>query len=269
MKTSKPKRAIHLFYCATLLAFYTPAQAQQPARIPRIGYLFVSSLSANLARADAFRQGLRDFGYVEGKNISIEWRSADGKPDGLPATASELVRLNLDALVTAGPAATGPAKRATATIPIVMAQDSDPVGNGFVASLAHPEGNITGLSELAPEISGKQLELLREVVPKLSRMAVFGISTRPGNEQAVKEVELAAHGFRVQVRYLEILGADDIMNAFGAAVTGRADAAIMLGNPVTTSHRTQVTALSGKEPATGNIRRARVRAGRRSDNLQC
>jgi putative tryptophan/tyrosine transport system substrate-binding protein len=235
-----------LTLCALLLAFCVPAVAQQPKKVPRIGFLFVSSLSSNSARAGAFRQGLRELGYVEGKNIVIEWRSADGKPDRLPALASELVRLNLDVLVTAGPAATRPAKEATATTPIVMAQDTDPVGNGFVASLARPGGNITGLSALSPEISGKQLELLREIVPKLARVAVFGISKRPGNAQALKEIELAAGAFAVQVQYLDILTANDIETAFGAASKGRADAVLTLGNPVATSHRTQITDLAVK-----------------------
>ena len=129
------------------------------------------------ARIEAFRQGLRELGYVEGKNIVIEWRYAEGKPDRLPALAAELVRLKVDVIVTGGPKATRAAKEATATIPIVMAQDRDPVGNGFVASLARPGGNITGLSNLAPELSGKRLELLKEIVPKLSRVAVLGTST--------------------------------------------------------------------------------------------
>ena len=223
------------------------ADAQQPAKIPRIGFLFVSSLSSNLARANAFRQGLRELGYIEGKNIIIEWRSADGKSDRLPVIASELVHLRLDALVTAGPAATGPAKQATATTPIIMAQDSDPIGNGFVASLARPGGNITGLSALAPEISGKQMELLKEIIPKLSHLAVFGISTRPDNAQAVKEIELAAKPLGVQIQSLDILIANDIDTAFGAASKRRADAALMLGNPVATSHRTQITALAAKK----------------------
>ena len=160
----------------------------------------------------------------------------------------ELVHLRLDALVTAGPAATGPAKQATATTPIIMAQDSDPIGNGFVASLARPGGNITGLSALAPEISGKQMELLKEIIPKLSHLAVFGISTRPGNAQAVKEIELAAKPLGVQIQYLDILIANDIDTAFGAASKRRADdATLMLGNPVATSHRTQITALAAKK----------------------
>ena len=124
--------------------------AQQPTNVPRIGYLSAPSLSASAARIEAFRQGLRELGYVEGKNIVIEWRSAEGKSDRLPALAAELVRLKVDLIVTGGAAATRAAKEATATIPIVMAQDPDPVGNGFVASLARPGGNITGLSTLCP-----------------------------------------------------------------------------------------------------------------------
>ena len=124
------------------------AQAQQPGKVPRIGYLTASSLSVNSARIEAFRQGLRELGYIEGKNIVIEWRSSEGKADRLPALAAELVRLKVDIIVTSGPVATRAAKEATTTIPIVMAQDPDPVSNGFVASLARPGGNITGLATL-------------------------------------------------------------------------------------------------------------------------
>ena len=133
---------------------------------------------------------------MEGKNIIIEWRSAEEKLDRLPGLAAELVRLKVDVIVTAGPIPTRAAKEATNTIPIVMAQDSDPVGNGFVASLARPGGNITGLSTLRPELSGKQLELLKEIVPKLSRVAVFGTSTNPGNAQALKEIGTRRKGVR-------------------------------------------------------------------------
>ena len=173
------------------------AEAQQPTKIPRIGYLNATSPSTAPARIEAFRQGLRELGYVEGKNIVIECRYAEGNLDRLPALAAELVRLKVDIIVSGGPAATRPAKEATSTIPIVMAQDNDPVGTGFVASLARPGGNITGLSTLAPEISGKQLELLKEIIPKLSRVAVLGTSTIPGNAQMLKEMELAAGAFKV------------------------------------------------------------------------
>src|SRR5687767_14957090 len=145
--------------------------AQQPGKTPRVGLLYASAVG-NSARLQAFREGLRELGYVEGKNIFIEYRYAEGKLDRYPALAAELVRLNVDVIVTGGPAGR-PAKEATRTIPIVMAQDSNPVRNGFIASLARPGGNITGLSTLAPEISGKQLEILKEIIPKLSRVAVF------------------------------------------------------------------------------------------------
>ncbi len=222
------------------------AAAQQPKQVPRIGHLGANFPTTNPARIEAFRRGLRELGYVEGKNIVIEWRSGEGKPDRLPALATELVRLKVDVIVTAGPAATRPAKEATSTIPIVMAQDTDPVGNGFVASLARPGGNITGLSSLAPEISGKRLELLKEIVPKLSRVAVLGNSTVPGNAQALREVERAAGALKVQLQYLEVQYPKDIETAFREASKGRADAVLMLGNPVATSHRTQITDLAVK-----------------------
>ncbi len=161
-----------------LLAVAVIAQAQQPTKVPRIGYLSATSPSANVGRIEAFRQGLRELGYVEGKNIVIEWRYAEGKFDRLPALVAELVRLKVDVIVTSGPQSTRVAKEATVTIPIVMGFDPDPVGGGFVASLARPGGNITGLSTLSPELSGKQLELLKEIVPKLSRVAVQRASVK-------------------------------------------------------------------------------------------
>src|SRR6266550_4134245 len=188
----KPMAKFFLIWLLATLLLTTAfrAQAQQPTKIPQIGFLFVSSLPSNSARIEAFRQGLRDLGYIEEKNIAIEWRSAEGRPDRVPALAAELTRLKIDLMVTAGPAATRPAKEATDTIPIVMAQDTDPVGNGFVASLARPGGNITGLSTLSPEISGKRLELLKEIVPTLSRVAVLGNSNEPANPKTLKEIEL-------------------------------------------------------------------------------
>src|SRR4249919_945565 len=167
------KKVIFIALGAMLVALSFATEAQQLTKIPRIGFLGASSASALAARIEAFRQGLRELGYVEGKNIVIEWRSAEGKLDRLPALAAELVRLKVDVIVTTGPAPTRPAKEATSTIPIVMAFDNDPVGNGFVASLARPGGNITGLSTLGPEISGKQLEILKDVVPKLSQVVIL------------------------------------------------------------------------------------------------
>src|SRR5262249_53096057 len=159
-------------------------------KLPRIGYLTAVSFSSNAARIEAFRQGLRELGYVEGKSIIIEWRSAEGKADRLPGLAAELARLKVDVIVSSGSTATRAAKDATSRIPIVMCQDNDPVENGFVASLARPGGNITGLASLRSELSGKRLELLKEMVPKLSRVAVLGSSANPGNAQSIKEAEL-------------------------------------------------------------------------------
>jgi putative ABC transport system substrate-binding protein len=240
------KTIICLALSAVLFALSVSAEAQQPTKIPRIGFLAGNSLSSLAARVEAFRQGLRELGYVEGKNIVIEWRSAEGKNDRLPALAAELVHLKVDVIVTAGPLPTRPAKEATATIPIVMAQDPDPVGSGFVASLARPGGNITGLATLAPELSGKRLELLKEIVPKLSRVAVLGTSTRPGNAQSLKEVELAAKAFGVKLQYLDALSPKDIETAFRAASKGRAGAVLVLASGIFNSQRTQVVELAVK-----------------------
>jgi putative ABC transport system substrate-binding protein len=240
------KKIIGFALTALLFALSFPAEAQQLTKVPRIGFLLASSLSANSARIEALRQGLRELGYVEEKNIVIELRSAEGKSERVRALAVELVRLKVDIIVSAGPAVTRPAKEVTTTIPIVMAQDPDPVANGFINTLAHPGGNITGLSTLAPEISGKQLELLKEIVPRLSRLAVFGNSTRPGNAQALREIELAAKAFGVKVQYLDVLDSKDIETAFRAASKGHADAVLILGNPVATSQRTQIASLAVK-----------------------
>jgi ABC-type uncharacterized transport system substrate-binding protein len=238
---------VGIFAIALTFAFSgAVATAQQPAKIPPIGYLTTPLLSANAGRVEAFKQGLRELGYVEGKNIVIEWRSAEGKLDRASALAAELVRLKVDVIVTGGPQSTRAAKEATTTIPIVMAFDNDPVGNGFVASLARPGGNITGLSTLYPEISGKQLELLKEIVARLSRLAVLGNSAHPGNAQALKETELAAGALAVQLQYLDVRESKDIETAFRAASKGRADAVLVLENAVLTSHRKQLVELAAK-----------------------
>jgi len=231
---------------AVLLAVGVIADAQQPKKLPRIGFLSAASSSAISARVEAFRQGLRELGYVEGKNIFIEWRFAEGKSDRLASLAAELVRLKVDVIVAEAPTSTRSAKQATVTIPIVMMFDDDPVGSGFVASLARPGGNITGLSTLSPEISGKQLELLKEIVPKLSRVGVLGDVTRPGIPQALREINVAADAFRVQVQYLEVRGSKDIEIAFRAASKQRDDAVLVLGSPVLTSQRKEVVELAVK-----------------------
>jgi len=241
------KRIVGVVLATVILTFFHLAQAQQPTNVPRIGFLFSTSPSPSSARLEAFRQGLRELGYVEGKNIAIEYRYAEGKLDLLPALAADLVRLKVDVIVTGGQGITRAAKEATQTIPIVMTQDRDPVGNGFVASLARPGGNITGLTNLSSELSGKRLELLKETFPKLSRLAVFGTSTIPGNAQTLKELELVAGVFRVKLQYLDILDPKDIETTFRAASKGRADAGLMLvAGPVANPHLKQIADLAVK-----------------------
>ena len=231
------------------------AHAQQPAKIPRIGLLNTNVSEAFTARTEGFRQGLRELGYIEGKNILIEYRYADGKADRLPGLVAELVRLKVDIIVTAVSSATRAAKDATRTIPIIMAQDNDPVGTGVAASLARPGGNITGLSSLSPEIGGKQLELLKEIVPKLSRAAVIGTSTSPGHAQRLKELELAATVLRVPFKFVDVVDSKDIEPAFREASKARAGAAVVLGGPVLIANRPHVANLAAKNrlPAIFNV----------------
>jgi len=238
MKTLK-QRIFAVALCTMLFALCASVNAQQQKKIPRIGYLGVGSLNTNTYRTDAFRQGLRQLGYVEGKDFVIEDRNADGKLDRSNELAAQLVRLKVDVIVTRGPTSTRAAKAATATIPIVMAQDPDPVGNGFVASLAHPGGNITGLSSLAPETSGKRLELLKEIIPKLSRVAVIWTSTVPGQTLQLREIGLAAGPLSVQLQSLDVLQPKDIDIAFRAASEQRAEAFVILGRRFLGGQRTR------------------------------
>ena len=240
------KNVIRLTLYALLFALCSSAEAQQPAKVPRVAYFSAGSASSQASRLEVFKQGLRDLGYAEGKEIVIEQRYADGKLDRVDALATELVRLNLASIVTGGPAATRAAKKATTTIPIVMGFDYDPVASGVITSLARPGGNITGLSSVAPEISGKQLELLKEVLPRLSRVAVLVDSTEPGIEQLRKEAELVAAGLKVQLQYQYILSPKDIGTAFEAATKGRAQAVLALSSFIIISQRTQIAELATK-----------------------
>jgi putative tryptophan/tyrosine transport system substrate-binding protein len=236
-----------LTLCALFFALCFSAEAQQRTKVPRIGYLSGSTLAAQAVRTEAFRQGLRELGYVEGKNIVIEWRYAEGKPDRLNELAAELVRQKVDIIVTAGAEGTRAAKKVTTTIPIVMTQDSDPVGTGFIASLARPGGNITGLSSYSAELSGKRLELLKEVLPRLSRVALFGTSTAPQQAQVLKGTESAAATLGVKLQYLDILDFKDIGTAFRTAGNGRADAVLMnASGPIANPHRKEIVELAVK-----------------------
>jgi putative ABC transport system substrate-binding protein len=233
------------FLGALLYALCLAVWAQQPTKMAKIGFL--TGGGQDSARNGAFRQGLRELGYVEGKNIAIEWRAAERKPGRLPVLATELVRLEVDVIVVTGLGDLRAAKEATATIPIVMVVDSDPVRSGFVASLARPGGNITGLSTLAPELNGKRLELLKEIVPRLSRVAAFGTSTSAGNAQELTEVELAAGALGVKLQYVDVLGLKDFETAFRATSKGRADAGLMMvSGALASSQRTEIAELAVK-----------------------
>jgi len=238
---------LSILFVVVLLAVAVIAEAQQPAKIPRVGYLTNESLSALSARTEAFRQGLRELGQIEGKNIVLEWRDAEGKLDRLNELAVELVRLRVDVIVTAGGQATRSAKEATMTIPIVMTQDRDPVSEGFIASLARPGGNITGLSRVAPELSGKQLELLKEIIPRLSRVAVLVSLTQSSRTrtQTLKEIEVAAGAFGVKLQYLDVQSLKEIEAAFRAARKGQADAVLWLvSGPIGGTQRSRIAELA-------------------------
>jgi putative ABC transport system substrate-binding protein len=221
------------------------ANAQEP-KMPRIGFLAASSAASIAPRAEAFRQGLRQLGYVEGKNIALEYRWADGNNARLPGLAAELVRLKVDIIVSAGPAATRSAKAATSSIPIVMAFDPDPVGSKFVASLARPGGNVTGLSAVAPDIAAKQLELLKQIMPKLARVAVVDDPTVPGYRQAVIELDRAAGLLAVRLSHYNVREAKDFDATFAALAKDRADAALVLPSSFTTSNRAGALSAAAK-----------------------
>jgi putative ABC transport system substrate-binding protein len=250
------------FVGALLFALSFPVEAQQSGKVHRIGYVSAGAASATTARAEALRQGLRELGYIEGQNIIIEWRFGEGKVDQVPYNVAELVRLKVDVIVTAGAADTRAAHKATSTIPIVMTQDNDPVGAGFVSSLARPGGNITGLTNASPELSGKRLELLKESIPKLSRAIVLGNATVPGNAQALRETEGAARTLGLKVRHMEVQSLDDLKGALRVAVEEQFHALVTLQNPVFGTNRTEFVDLVAKTrlPAM-HFRRDFVEAG--------
>lgn len=229
-----------------LLTIASSADAQQSKKIPRVVFFSVQSPSFLAARFDAFRHGLRELGYREGKNVVIDYLHADGNQDRLPAVMAEIIRRQTDVIVTGGSQATRAAKQGTSTIPVVMAQDNDPLGAGFVASLARPGGNVTGLANLTAELSGKQLELLKEIFPKLSRLAVFSDETEPGNPRSLKETESAAKGFGVQLLYMDVQAPKDIEPAFRTATSKRAEALLVMPSPAMNQRRKQIVGLAAK-----------------------
>lgn len=213
------------------LSLVSFAHGQTTQAIPRIGFLAVGNLSTSAPRLKVFRERLQELGYIEGENFIIEDRFAEREFDRVPTLAAELVDLKVNVIITSGGMDTRAIKNATSTIPIVMAQDPDPVASGFVASLAQPGGNITGSAIFGPGIAGKRVGLLKQSVPKLSRLAVFGISGNPVNSAALKEVERAAQAHGVTDQYVEVINLKEIDKAFRAAKYKRADAVLLLPGP--------------------------------------
>ena len=229
-----------------LLGISTLAEAQQPKKVSRIGVLWLYSPAIASPFAEAFRQGLRELGYVEGKNIVIEYRHADGKYDRLPSLAVELVRLNVDVIVTASTQAAQACQQATRSIPIVMTNVSDPVESRLVSSLARPGGNVTGLSLMHPDLSGKRLELLKEVIPKLSRVAVLSNLSNPIIRPLLRETEAAARALDIQLQVVEVRDPIELDSAFGAMTRDRAGALVVLPDGTFQNERRRIAALAAK-----------------------
>jgi ABC-type uncharacterized transport system substrate-binding protein len=221
-------------------------EAQQPARIFRIGILIPSSASLNSARVEALRRRLRELGYVEGKNIVIEYRYAEGKLERLPDLAAELVRLKVDVIVTAPTQAALAAKKASATIPIVFDAAGDPVGSGFVSSLARPGGNITGLSNIAPDLDGKRLELLKEAFPKVARVAFLWEPGGARGNAALTDMEAAAKALGLKLLSLPVRGIDDFESAFARAKREGAQALITTRGTLINTQQRQVLDFAAK-----------------------
>jgi putative ABC transport system substrate-binding protein len=230
-----------------LLAAPRASEAQQPAKLFRLGLLGTVPLTEPGASRiwDGFLEGLRQLGYVEGQNVVIERRFSEGKAERLPDLAAELVRLKVDVIVAAAITA-DEAKRATSTIPIVMTNHGDPLGNRLVTSLARPGGNVTGLSTLSPDLVGKQLQLLKEAVRRLSRVAVLSNPTHPGHPRSLRETEVAARSLKVRLQILEARAPTELAAAFSAVTKESADALLLLGDPMFFGERTRIVELAAK-----------------------
>jgi putative tryptophan/tyrosine transport system substrate-binding protein len=229
-----------------LLAIAVIAETQQSKKVPRIGYLATGLQSVAAPNIDAFRQGLRELGYVEGKNIEIEWRFGGYRVELLSNLATELVRLKVDMIVATGGPAVRAAKKETSTIPIVMAFSGDPVGTGLVPSLARPGGNITGLSYMAPDLSAKRLELLKEAFPKVSRVAVLFDVTDAVSALEFKETQVAAQALGVTLQSMEVRGPEDFESAFLALARERANGLLTFAHALTIPNRKQIADLAAK-----------------------
>ena len=222
--------------------------AQQPKKVPRIGYLSPLSSAGDATRRSGFQQGLRELGYTEGQNIVVEYRFAEGNLDRLPELAAELVHLKVDVIVAGGGSLIArSAKNAAGTIPIVMTNAEDPVANGLVASLARPGGNVTGLTAMLPDLAGKRLELLKETVPKITRVAVLWNSAVPEKAIEFKETQGAAKAFGTRLQSLEVKNPNDLDGVFEAASKQRAGAIITLPDPLTNTLGPRIVELATKK----------------------
>jgi putative ABC transport system substrate-binding protein len=239
------KKFLICLLVTSLLTTVLHTEAQQTAKIPRLGYLMALSPDQSLD-LKAFRQGLAALGYVEGKNIVIEFRYAEGKLDRLPDLAAELVALKVDIIVALSPPAALAAKNATKTIPIVMRSTDDPVTTGLVESLARPGGNVTGVTSMATDLIGKRLEILKEAIPRISRVAVLRNPTAPDASLKWQEVETAARALKLQIHSVEVSGPNDFENAFKAAIKHRDQALMVLRNPLIVNNRTKIAELAVK-----------------------
>jgi len=230
---------------AILFALCFPVEAERPKKIAKIGYFFASTPAATAQNIEGFRQRLRELGHVEGKTFALELRYGEARAERFPELARELVGLKVDVIVVSTDAAIAAVKRETQTIPIVMALSNDPVGTGFVASLARPGGNVTGLSSMSPELSGKRLELIKEVVLGLSRVAVLWNPDVRGAVLEYKETEGAASSLGLHVQSIEVVRAEDLDRAFSAVMKDRAQALIVPGvNAVAFANRSQIASFA-------------------------
>ena len=239
------KRSFTLLLIAAALGAVV-AEAQQPAKVWRIGVLVSTSPSLTASRDEALRQGLRELGYVEGHNIIMEYRYAEGKLDRLPNLAADLVRLKVDVIVTGGTRVTAAAKQATSTIPIVVGGAGDLVRAGLIGSLSSPGGNVTGVSRLSPDFIGKRLELLKEAIPKPIRVAALLNPDNPGYGPSLREIEVAARALGITLQSLAVRSPNDFESAFGAAAKGRADALFVMADALFNSYLTRIVELAAK-----------------------
>ena len=240
------KKIIVALIVAIALASVHPAEAQQPKKVWRIGVLVSSSPSLTASRDEGLRRGLRELGYTEGQNIIMEYRYAEGNLDRLPDLAAELVRLNVDVIVVGGTRVAAAAKQATSTIPIVIGGAGDPVRAGLVGSYIRPGENVTGVSRLSPDFTGRRLELLKEAIPKAIRVAALLNPDNPGHGPSLKEIELGAWALGMTPQSVAVRSPNDFESAFGAAIKGRADALFVMPDALFHSYLSRIVELAAK-----------------------